>query len=147
MKLDGIRSDNNVLFSDMNNTAIKYQLDAWTQSDSNPYLYSYIEAKEVYPELTEQQFIRLSRDYETLKSIPQSIVSKFSIDDIIILVISFILWIVGIALAKYTETNWLYAISGLLWFVPLFIISNIFVIIFSISLMIFSFLYAFVKEE
>lgn len=68
-------------------------------------------------------------------------------DNKFILLITLIMWIVGIITAKLTRTTWLYSISGLLWFVPLFIIDNIFIVIFSIAIMIFHFIYAFTREE
>lgn len=67
--------------------------------------------------------------------------------DTTLLIITLIIWIIGVFVAYKTDTNWLYALSGLLWFVPVFIVPNIFIIIFSIVMILFSFLYAFVKEE
>ncbi len=71
----------------------------------------------------------------------------YTSDHKLILIIALIMWIVGIAVAKFTRTTWLYSISGLLWFVPLFIIDNIFIAIFSIAIMIFHFIYTFTREE
>lgn len=59
------------------------------------------------------------------------------IDNGFILITAFILFILGVFIAYKTNTTWLYMISGLLWFIPLFIIENIFIAIFSVSMIIF----------
>lgn len=67
--------------------------------------------------------------------------------DIVILLIGFTLFIVGYLLAWKTGHSWLYAISGLLWFIPITIIDNMWIIIFSIVMIIFSSILAFMKKE
>lgn len=69
------------------------------------------------------------------------------IDNEIILIIAFILFIIGTFIAWRTDTTWLFMISGLLWFVPLFIVDNIFIAIFSISMILFWSIQAFGKKE
>jgi len=64
-----------------------------------------------------------------------------------LLLIAFIMFLLGYYLAYKTDTKWLYMLSGLLWFVPIFLIENIFIIIFSITMIIFSGLIAFTQEE
>ena len=69
------------------------------------------------------------------------------INDKFILLIAFIMFLLGIFLAYKTRTTWLYSISGLLWFIPLFIIENIFISIFSISMILFWFLITLTSER
>ena len=69
------------------------------------------------------------------------------IDNGFILITGLILFALGYFLAYKTNTNWLYAISGILWFIPMFMIENIFIILFSIAMLIFSTILAFWQKE
>ena len=69
------------------------------------------------------------------------------IDNKFILLVALILFAIGVYLAYKTGTPWLYSISGLLWFIPLFIIENIFISIFSISMILFWFLITFTQSK
>lgn len=69
------------------------------------------------------------------------------IDDGFILIAALLVFFIGIFFAWKTNTRWLYMISGLLWFIPIFIIDNIFIVIFSISMILFWSLQTFNKEE
>lgn len=68
------------------------------------------------------------------------------IDDGFILITGFIMFIVGYFLAYKTNTKWLFMITGLLWFIPIFIFDNIFIIIFSCVMILFSTLLTLQKE-
>jgi predicted membrane protein len=54
----------------------------------------------------------------------------------IILIITLILFLIGIGLAIYTKNRILFFASGLLFFVPIVIVNNIFIIIVSAIMMI-----------
>lgn len=69
------------------------------------------------------------------------------IDDGFILITGLILFAIGYFLAWKTNTKWLFAVSGLLWFIPIFIIENTFIIIFSVVMLIFSGTLGFVNRN
>ena len=73
-------------------------------------------------------------------------VTLLVIDSGFILIAALILYILGMLTAWKTQTNWLYAVSSILWFIPMFLIDNIFIIVFSIAMLIFGGVQAFVKE-
>lgn len=101
--------------------------------------------------LTDSQINYWYDHYQTLKwyefnDIPVG--NQININsDIVILLIGLTLFIVGYLLAWRTGHSWLYAISGLLWFIPIAIIDNMWIIIFSIVMIIFSAILAFMKKE
>ena len=102
-------------------------------------------------ELTDSQIDYWYDHYQTLKwyefnEIPVG--NQININsDIVILLIGLTLFIVGYLLAWRTGHSWLYAISGLLWFIPIAILDNMWIIIFSIVMIIFSAILAFMKKE
>ena len=102
-------------------------------------------------ELTDSQINYWYDHYQTLKwyefnDIPVG--NQININsDIVILLIGLTLFIVGYLLAWKTGHSWLYAISGLLWFIPIAILDNMWIIIFSIVMIIFSAILAFMKKE
>ena len=102
-------------------------------------------------ELTDSQIDYWYDHYQTLKwyefnDIPVG--NQININsDIVILLIGLTLFIVGYLLAWKTGHSWLYAISGLLWFIPIAILDNMWIIIFSIVMIIFSAILAFMKKE
>lgn len=59
-------------------------------------------------------------------------VTLLVIDSGFILIAGLILFIMGYFLAWKFKLVWLYAVSGILWFIPIFTIDNIFIILFSI---------------
>ena len=101
--------------------------------------------------LTDSQIDYWYDHYQTLKwyefnEIPVG--NQININsDIVILLIGLTLFIVGYLLAWKTGHSWLYAISGLLWFIPIAILDNMWIIIFSIVMIIFSAILAFMKKE
>ena len=56
--------------------------------------------------------------------------------EITILVIALVLFIIGIALAIYFKHKFMFFVTGLLWFVPIVIVPNIFIITFSVIMII-----------
>jgi membrane-bound ClpP family serine protease len=69
------------------------------------------------------------------------------IDNGFILIAGLILFAIGFFMAWKTKTSWLYAVSGILWFIPMFLIDNIFIIVFSIAMLIFCGIMAFWDKE
>jgi hypothetical protein len=133
--------------NNLNNNQIQVQMDSWINTGLSTDIWSYDDLLNIYDDLTLSQLVRFYDDYITLSRVPLSSQTTFSRDDIIILVIALILYLGGMFLAVKTNTQWLITISGLLWFVPIYIIPNIFIIIFSITMMIFSFIVSYTKRE
>lgn len=64
-----------------------------------------------------------------------------------ILKIAFVLYVIGNFLAFYTKNKIIHVANGLLWFIPIFLVENTFIIIFSIIMILFSVLLAFYDNE
>ena len=132
-------------FDLMTGANIKTQMDYFM---TNP-LY-FLDFDEVGP-LTNAQIDYWYDHYQTLKwfeinDIPVG--NQIRIDsDIMTLIIAMVFFAIGCFFAWKTDNSWLYAISGLLWFAPIFLIENIFIIIFSVSMIIFSTILAFWQKE
>jgi hypothetical protein len=133
--------------NNLNNNQIQVQMDSWINTGLSTDIWFYDDLLNIYNDLTLSQLVRFYDDYITLSRVPLSSQTTFSRDDIIILVIALILYLGGMFLAVKTNTQWLIIISGLLWFIPIYIIPNIFIIIFSITMMIFSFIVSYTKRE
>ena len=69
------------------------------------------------------------------------------ITDITILIIGLIIFIIANILGFIYKNNLLTALSGLLWLLPIFLVDNIFIKIFSIIIMIITFLFSFKEKE
>jgi hypothetical protein len=69
------------------------------------------------------------------------------INDGFIVIAAIVAFCIGFFFAWKSDTKWLYAISGLLWFVPIFLVNNIFLTVFSIVMIVFSFILAFLGDR
>lgn len=67
--------------------------------------------------------------------------------EITILIIALVLFIIGIALAIYFHHKIMFFVTGLLWFVPIVIVPNIFIITFSVIMIIIFGLLAFYNSQ
>lgn len=67
--------------------------------------------------------------------------------DNLLLIIALIMFLIGMITARYFNLRWLYALSGLLWFLPIVMIENIFIVIFSSVMIIACALIGFYDNE
>jgi len=64
-----------------------------------------------------------------------------------ILLITLIMYIIAIYLYRKFRINWILAPTIILWFVPIFIVDNLFIIIFSVIMIIITIVIAFFSKE
>ena len=101
------------------------------------------------PDGTLQSMLSYYDNYNlNLKNVEASI-NEIDKNEIIILLIALIAYIIGVIISIYFRNNVLFAGSSLLWFIPVFMIPNMFIITFSIIMIIMSFVITFYnnKEE
>ena len=67
--------------------------------------------------------------------------------DLNILLITLIMYIIAIYLYRKFRINWILAPTIILWFVPIFIVDNLFIIIFSVIMIIITIVIAFFSKE
>ncbi len=67
--------------------------------------------------------------------------------DLNILLITLIMYIITIYLYLKTRINWILAPTIILWFVPIFIVDNLFIVIFSVIMIIITIVIAFFNKE
>lgn len=67
--------------------------------------------------------------------------------DMNILLITLIMYIITIFLYFKFRINWILAPTIILWFVPIFIIDNLFIVIFSVIMIIITIVIAFFNER
>lgn len=67
--------------------------------------------------------------------------------DLNILLITLIMYIIAIYLYRKFRINWILAPTILLWFVPIFIVDNLFIVIFSVIMIIITIVLAFFNKE
>ncbi len=104
----------------------------YTYTDVNLYLYTYNFEYE------------LSHEYQL--GYNDGWGEKNKMTDITFLIIGLIIFIIANALGFIYKNNLLTALSGLLWLLPIFLVDNIFIKIFSIIIMLITFLFSF-KER
>lgn len=85
--------------------------------------------------------------YNTL--VAQAEADALLIDDneLLTLIIALVLYIIGVVLALYLKNKMIFIGASLLWFIPIFTISNIFIILFSVIMIILSFVTAFFEKK
>ena len=64
-----------------------------------------------------------------------------------ILLITLIMYIIAIYLYRKFRINWILAPTIVLWFVPIFIVDNLFIVIFSVIMIIITIVLAFFNKE
>ena len=64
-----------------------------------------------------------------------------------ILLIGFVLYIIAIVLTLITKNRFIMLATIVLWFIPIFIVDDIFIIIFSIIMIIFTIFLTTIKED
>lgn len=64
-----------------------------------------------------------------------------------ILLIGFILYVIAIILTLITKNRFIMLSTIVLWFIPIFIVDDIFIIIFSIIMIIFTIFLTTIKED
>ncbi len=72
---------------------------------------------------------------------------KNKMTDITFLIIGLIIFIIANILGFIYKNNLLTALSGLLWLLPIFLVDNIFIKIFSVIIMLITFLFSFKERE
>ena len=66
-----------------------------------------------------------------------------ALTDMNILLIALILYIIGIFISLKFNISWLLIATSVLWFVPIFLVDNIFVVVFSIIMIVGTFVITF----
>lgn len=56
--------------------------------------------------------------------------------DVTILLIGLVMYALGMIIALYWDLKWLFMITGLLWFLPIVMIDNIFIVTFSVVMVV-----------
>ena len=64
-----------------------------------------------------------------------------------ILLVTLIMYIIAIYLYRKFRINWILAPTIVLWFVPIFIVDNLFIVIFSVIMIIITIVIAFFNKE
>ncbi len=72
---------------------------------------------------------------------------KNKMTDITFLIIGLIIFVIANVLGFIYKNNLLTALSGLLWLLPIFLVDNIFIKIFSVIIMLITFLFSFKERE
>lgn len=67
--------------------------------------------------------------------------------DLNILLITLIMYILAVYLYLKFRINWILAPTIILWFVPIFIVDNLFIVIFSVIMIIITIVIAFFNKE
>ena len=67
--------------------------------------------------------------------------------DLNILLITLIMYIIAIYLYRKFRINWILAPTIILWFVPIFLVENLFIVIFSVIMIIITIVLAFFSKE
>lgn len=70
-----------------------------------------------------------------------------ALTDMNILLIALILYIIGIFISLKFNISWLLIATSVLWFVPIFLVDNIFVVVFSIIMIVGTFVITFFNER
>ncbi len=67
--------------------------------------------------------------------------------DVTILLIGLVMYALGMLIALYWDLKWLFMVTGLLWFLPIVMIDNIFIVTFSVVMVVTSAMLGFRKGE
>ena len=150
MKVDKIFSPALSTFESLTEDQMLSQFEQWEYRDFNKVeVLSYNDYLFFNPDGTLQSMLSYYDNYNlNLKNIEVSI-NEIDKNEIIILLIALIAYIIGVIISIYFRNNVLFAGSSLLWFIPVFMIPNMFIITFSIIMIIMSFVITFYnnKEE
>lgn len=150
MKVDKIFSPALSTFDSLTEDQMLSQFEQWEYRDFNKVkVLSYNDYLFFNPEGTLQSMLSYYDNYNlNLKNVEASI-NEIDKNEIIILLVALIAYIIGVIISIYFRNNVLFAASSLLWFIPVFMIPNMFIITFSIIMIIMSFVITFYnnKEE
>ena len=150
MKIDKIFSPVLSTFDSLTENQMLSQFEQWEYRDFNKVkVISYNDYLFFNPDGTLQSMLSYYDNYNlNLKNVEASI-NEIDKNEIIILLIALIAYIIGVIISIYFRNNVLFAGSSLLWFIPVFMIPNMFIITFSIIMIIMSFVITFYnnKEE
>ena len=67
--------------------------------------------------------------------------------DMNILLIAFIMYIICLVIAYRFNIRWLFASTSVLWFIPILMIDNIFIVVFSVIMIIGTFVITFYNSK
>lgn len=150
MKADKIFSPALYTFENMTEEQMLSQFEQWEYRDFNKVeVLSYNDYLFFNPNGSLQSMLSYYDNYNlNLKNVEISI-NEIDKNEIIILLIALVAYIIGVIVSIYFRNNVLFAGSSLLWFIPVFMIPNMFIITFSIIMIIMSFVITFYnnKEE
>lgn len=150
MKADKIFSSALSTFDSLTENQMLSQFEQWEYRDFNKVkVLSYNDYLFFNPDGTLQSMLSYYDNYNlNLKNVEASI-NEIDKNEIIILLTALIAYIIGVIISIYFRNNVLFAGSSLLWFIPVFMIPNMFIITFSIIMIIMSFVITFYnnKEE
>ena len=150
MKTDKIFSPALSTFDSLTEDQMLSQFEQWEYRDFNKVeVLSYNDYLFFNSDGTLQSMLSYYDNYNfNLKNVEASI-NEIDKNEIIILLIALIAYIIGVIISIYFRNNVLFAGSSLLWFIPVFMIPNVFIITFSIIMIIMSFVITFYnnKEE
>lgn len=149
MKTDQVYSTFNLdTFDNLLDAEITDQFGAWqTLGIEDIEVLSLTEFQTFAPALDQEDMLYWFNYYNLILEYDEVQAGILSDLEITILIIALVLFIIGIALAIYFHHKIMFFVTGLLWFVPIVIVPNIFIITFCVIMIIIFGLLAFYNSQ
>lgn len=149
MKSDQVYSTYNLdTFDNLLDAEITDQFGAWqTLGIEDIEVLSLTDFQTFAPALDQEDMLYWFNYYNLILEYDEVQAGILSDLEITILIIGLILYIIGMILALFFKNRILFVATGLLWFIPIVIVPNIFIVIFSAIMIIVNIILAFFNEK